>query len=133
MRTQRLVVDYTLQRRALVRDVHAGRVSTLEACDASPYLVRASRFFGEPTQTRCPICRREPVWNVHYIYGDELRTAAGQARNRTELQVLAMTYRAFDVYVVEVCRVCGWNHLVEKFTLGRDGLAPRQRQRQLVD
>jgi hypothetical protein len=33
-----------------------------------------------------------------------------------------MTYDAFDVYVVEVCRGCGWNHLVEKFTLGRSGL-----------
>ncbi len=133
VRTQRLVVDYTLRRRALLRDVHAGRVSTMEACDASPYLVRASRFFGEPTETRCPVCRREPVWNVHYIYGDELRTSAGQARGRAELPVLAMTYGAFDVYVVEVCRGCGWNYLVEKFTLGRDGLAPRERQRQLVD
>jgi hypothetical protein len=24
-----------------------------------------------------------------------------------------------QVYVVEVCRGCGWNHLVEQFLLGR--------------
>jgi len=24
--------------------------------------------------------------------------------------------------VVEVCRGCGWNHLVEQYLLGRDGL-----------
>lgn len=93
-----------------------------EVCDASPYLVRAAKFFGEATGSPCPVCRREPVWQVHYIYGDELRNAAGQARPRAELPGLAMTYDAFDVYVVEVCRGCGWNHLVEKFTLGRSGL-----------
>jgi len=123
VRTQRQVVDYTLKRRALLREVHAGRVPVLEVCDASPYLVRASKFFGESTETPCPICRREPVWQVHYIYGDELRASAGQARPKAELALLAMDYRSFDVYVVEVCRGCSWNHLVEKFTLGRDGLS----------
>ena len=34
-----------------------------------------------------------------------------------------MTYREFQVYVVEVCRGCGWNHLIEQYLLGRDGLA----------
>ena len=60
---------------------------------------------------------------MHYIYGDELKQSAGQARARTELPVLAMTFREFQVYVVEVCRVCGWNHLVEQYLLRRDGLA----------
>jgi hypothetical protein len=123
VRTQRQVVDYSLRRRALLRDVLAGRVATLEVCDASPYLVRASRYFGDRTEAPCPLCRREPLWHVHYVYGDELRGAAGQARRRTELPGLAMAYGAFDVYVVEVCHGCGWNHLVQKFTLGRDGLA----------
>jgi hypothetical protein len=122
VRTQRQVVDYTLQRRALLREVYAGRVGAMEVCDASPYLVRAAKFFGEATTSPCPVCRREPVWQVHYIYGDELRKAAGQARPRAELPALAMDYDSFDVYVVEVCRGCGWNHLVEKFTLGRAGL-----------
>jgi hypothetical protein len=61
------------------------------------------------------------VTHVHYIYGDELKQSAGQARTRAELSVLAMTLREFQVYVVEVCRACDWNHLVEQFLLGRDG------------
>lgn len=122
MRTQRQVVDYSLQKRALLREVLSGRVGTYEVCDASPYLKNAARFHGEPTEQRCPICRRENVTLVHYIYGDELRQSAGQARTRTELPVLAMTFREFQVYVVEVCRACDWNHLVEQFLLGRDGL-----------
>jgi hypothetical protein len=122
MRTQRQIVDYSLQKRAVLRDVYSGRVGTYEVCDASPYLKSAARFHGEPTDERCPICRRENLTHVHYIYGDELKQSAGQARTLAELPVLAMTLREFQVYVVEVCRSCSWNHLVEQFLLGRDGL-----------
>jgi hypothetical protein len=122
MRTQRQVVDYSLRKRAVLRDVYAGRVGMYEVCDASPYLQSAARFHGEPTDVRCPICRRENLTYVHYIYGDELKQSAGQARTRAELPVLAMTLREFQVYVVEVCRSCDWNHLVEQYLLGRDGL-----------
>lgn len=123
MRTQRQVVDYSLQKRAVLREVYAGRVGTYEVCDASPYLKNAARFHGEPTEVRCPICRRENLTHVHYIYGDELKQSAGQARTLAELPVLAMTVREFQVYVVEVCRACDWNHLVEQYLLGRDGVA----------
>jgi hypothetical protein len=123
MRTQRQVVDYSLQKRALLREVYSGRVGTYEVCDASPYLKNAARFHGEPTEQRCPICRRENLTHVHYIYGDELKQSAGQARTLAELPVLAMTLREFQVFVVEVCRSCDWNHLIEQFLLGRDGLA----------
>jgi hypothetical protein len=92
-------------------------------CDASPYLKSAARFHGDQTEDRCPICRRENLTHVNYIYGDELKTSAGQARSQAELPSLAMTLREFTVYVVEVCRGCGWNHLVEQYVLGRDGLA----------
>jgi len=59
---------------------------------------------------------------VHYIYGDELKQSAGQARKLAELPVLAMTLREFQVFVVEVCRSCSWNHLAEQYVLGRDAL-----------
>jgi hypothetical protein len=123
MRTQRQVVDYSLQKRALLRELYSGRVGTYEVCDASPYLFSAAKFHGEPTEARCPVCRRENLTHVHYIYGDELKQSAGQARTRAELPVLAMTLQEFQVFVVEVCRGCGWNHLVEQYTLGRAGLA----------
>jgi hypothetical protein len=124
MRTQRQVVDYSLQKRALLREVYSGRVGTYEVCDASPYLLSAARFHGDATDTRCPVCRRENLTHVHYIYGDELKQSAGQARSRVELPVLAMSVREIQVYVVEVCRGCAWNHLVEQFLIGRDALEP---------
>lgn len=123
MRTQRQVVDYSLRRRALLRELYAGRVGVYEVCDASPYLKSAAKFHGEPTDVRCPVCRRENLTHVNYIYGDELKQSAGQARRSAELPVLAMTFREFQVYVVEVCRGCGWNHLIEQYILGRDGVA----------
>jgi hypothetical protein len=123
VRTQRQTVDYALRRRALLREVYSGRVGTYEVCDASPYLRSAAKYHGEPTEERCPVCRREHLTNVHYIYGDELKASAGQARRAAELPVLAMTFREVQIYVVEVCRGCGWNHLIEQFMLGRDGLA----------
>ena len=125
MRTQRQVVDFSLRRRALLREFYSGRVGTYEVCDASPYLKSAAKFHGEPTEDRCPICRKENLTLVHYIYGDELKQSSGQARRLAELPVMAMTLREFHVYVVEVCRGCGWNHLVEQFLLGRDGLDER--------
>src|ERR1044071_7754108 len=122
MRTQRQVVDFSLRRRALLREVHTGRVGTYEVCDASPYLISAAKFHGEPTDERCPVCRRENLTLVHYIYGDELKQSAGQARRQSELSVLAMTFGEFNVYVVEVCRGCGGNHLKEQYLLGSDAL-----------
>ena len=122
MRTQRQVVDFSLRRRALLREVHSGRVGAYDVCDASPYLKSAAKFHGEQTEERCPVCRRENLTHVHYIYGDELKQSSGQARRLSELPVMAMTLREFQVYVVEVCRGCGWNHLAEQLLPGRDGL-----------
>jgi hypothetical protein len=116
------VVDYALQRRAVLADLYAGRATTLDVCDAHPYLLRAARYHGEPTEVSCPVCRKERLTNVHYVYGDELRAASGQAKSVSELHRMGMDHREFTVYVVEVCRSCGWNHLALSFVLGRDGL-----------
>lgn len=120
MRTQRRLVDYSLRRRALLREVYSGLVSTWEVCDASPYLKNAAKYHGERTDVRCPICRRENLTLVHYVYGDELRHSAGQARSRAELPELAARVAELQVYVVEVCRGCDWNLLVEQYLLGSE-------------
>jgi Family of unknown function (DUF5318) len=116
------VVDYALQRRSLLADLYANRITTGDVCDAHPYLMRAARYHGEPTEESCPVCRKERLTNVHYVYGDELRTVSGQAKSVDELHKMGMDHREFTVYMVEVCRSCGWNHLALSFVLGRDGL-----------
>jgi hypothetical protein len=119
------VVDYALQRRALLAEVYSGRVGTMEVCDASPYLVRAAKFHGQPTETSCPVCRKEQLTLVSWVYGDELKHAAGSARTPDELDRMDSLYGEFTVYVVEVCRTCSWNHLVQSYVLGTGGLRAR--------
>ncbi len=132
MRTQRQVVDYALQRRALLADVASGRVGTGAVCDAGPYLLRAARFHGEPTDQTCPVCRREQLTQVSWIFGDSLRHASGSARRPAELDGLAERHDEFSVYVVEVCGTCSWNHLVLSYVLGTgtsDGARSRRPDR----
>ena len=118
MRTQRQVVDYALQRRALLADVHAGRVGLTDVCDANPYLLQAARFHGEATEQACPVCRKERLTLVSWAFGDALRHAGGTARRPAELEQLAALHGDFTVHVVEVCRSCRWNHLVLSYVLG---------------
>lgn len=112
------VIDYALQRRARLSDVAHGLVSRDEACDAHPYLRLAARHYGERAPQACPVCDRSRLTLVHYVYGDALGASAGQAKSRTELARMAATVPEFDVYVVEVCPDCGWNHLVRSYVLG---------------
>ena len=113
------VVDYALQRRAVLADLASGRRSLAEACDAHPYLRLAARHYGEPASRACPVCDKSRQQHVHYVYGDALGKASGQAKTVAELTQLAGHYAEFDVYVVEVCLDCGWNHLIRSFVLGQ--------------
>ena len=126
---RRGIVDYALQRRARLADLFAGRASVHDVCDAHPYLLRAATFHGRPTDQACPVCRKEQLTEVHYVYGDQLKATAGQAKAPAELAEMAARLPEFSVYVVEVCRACSWNHLTTSFVMGRSGArAPRQRQ-----
>ena len=126
MWSRRAYVDYALQRRAtLVSLLGGGPVTTTDVCDADPYLLRAAKFHGEPTATPCPVCRREPLIHVTYIFGDELGAYSGRIRSTGELEPMAREFGEFRVYVVEVCRGCAWNHLHSSYVLG-DGV-PRTR------
>src|SRR5580658_5187959 len=56
--SRRSVVEYGLARRATLASVYGGRTTVTDVCDAHPYLLRAAKFHGEPTEDRCPICRK---------------------------------------------------------------------------
>jgi hypothetical protein len=118
MAPRRSVVDYALARRATLASVFAGHTTVADVCDAHPYLLRAAKFHGESTQTRCPICRKANLTHVTYVYGDELGHFAGRVKQGQELAEMASEYGEFRVYVVEVCQSCGWNHLASSYVLG---------------
>jgi hypothetical protein len=113
-------VDYTLAKRAVLRDLRAGNRDRTDVCDAHPELLRAGRHVGEPVGTGCPICARDHVRLVSYVYGDALRHANGRCITHAgELEKLDATCEEFTRYVVEVCIDCGWNHLLRHELHGR--------------
>ncbi len=127
VRLQRQVVDYALRRRSLLAEVYSGRTGVSEVCDANPYLLRAAKFHGKPSQVMCPICRKEQLTLVSWVFGDHLGAVSGSARTAEELVLLATRYEEFSVHVVEVCRTCSWNHLVKSYVLGAARSAPPPR------
>ncbi len=128
VRIQRQVVDYALQRRSLLAEVYSGRTGVSEVCDASPYLLRAAKFHGRGSEVMCPVCRKEELTLVSWVFGDKLGPVSGSARTPEELVRLAATEEEFSVHVVEVCRTCSWNHLVQSYVLGAVP-APKQPRR----
>jgi hypothetical protein len=128
---KRDVVDHALARRALLREVFGGGMfsttSPSDVCDASPYLVRAAEELGTTTDRPCPICRREPLREVAWVYGDALGSSSGTARTPAQLAALAQLRPDFAVYEVEVCAGCRWNHLVRSWRTGTPGTAPARR------
>jgi hypothetical protein len=128
MAPRRSVVDYALARRATLASVRSGHTTVADVCDAQPYLLRAAKYHGEPTEVSCPICRKTNVTHVTYVYGDELGQYAGRIKRGPELTEMATEYGEFRVYVVEVCQSCGWNHLATSYVLGT-GEPPAGRRR----
>lgn len=129
VRSRRSLIDYSLARRATLARLAAGLTTTTDACDAHPYLLRAAKYHGEPTAQPCPVCRRGPLTHVTYTYGEELGEYSGRVRRTRELAALEANYAEFTVYVVEVCRDCGWNHLTTSFVLGSAAPQARGRRR----
>jgi hypothetical protein len=130
MWSQRSKIDYTLAKRAALLSLFTGEATSTDVCDADPYLLRAAKFHGEPTQTRCPVCRKDNVTHVTYTFGDELGQYSGRIKSTAELEPMAREHGEFTVYVVEVCQYCAWNHLALSYVLG-DGVPrtpPRRRR-----
>lgn len=118
MWSQRQVVDCGLAKRAVVGSLRSGRMSSGAVSDVQPHLLRAARHLGEPTEHLCPVCEKENVTNVTYVYGDSLGRQAGAAKIASQLAEMSHDYDEFRVYAVEVCQGCSWNHLTASFVFG---------------
>lgn len=125
MQSQRAYVDYSLDKRATLLALFRGVV---DACDADPYLMRAAKFHGEKVNRRCPVCKKDELVEIKYVFGDQLGQYSGRIKTDDELLEMEKEYGEFRVYTVEVCRGCSWNHLCHSFLLGdgRDRKPPRK-------
>ena len=115
-RSELNVIDYTLAKRALLRNAQVGLQSVNELCDAHPELMRAAKHVGEPTRVDCPVCGKDKLVLLAYVYGDRLRADNGRVWSIDTGMRMAAADPSTRCYVVEVCRACHWNHLRETFT-----------------
>ena len=113
------LVDYTLAKRAKLTELRGGRLARTDVCDAHPELLRAARNVGERTPVPCPVCAEESLVHVTYVFGDALHQRSGRVWPRDGLADLHRSLDEVACYVVEVCTTCCWNHLAQRYLLGR--------------
>jgi hypothetical protein len=113
------LVDYTLAKRAKLTELRGGRLARTDVCDAHPELLRAARNVGERTLVPCPVCAEESLVHVTYVFGDALHQRSGRVWPRDGLADLHRSLDEVACYVVEVCTGCCWNHLAQRYLLGR--------------
>lgn len=114
-RARLATVDYTLAKRALLSEVRNGLTSWTDVCDAHPELMRAAKHVGEQSRRDCPVCRKDKLRLVTYVYGDGLRQDNGRVWPLDVGLSMAADRPGAWCYVVEVCTTCQWNHLHEAF------------------
>jgi hypothetical protein len=110
------VIDYTLAKRALIRDAQLGLQSYNDLCDIHPELVRAAKHVGEPTRVDCPVCHEDKLVLLAFVYGDHLKAENGRIWPLDAGLRMAASSPGSCCYIVEVCRRCHWNHLREALT-----------------
>jgi uncharacterized protein DUF5318 len=108
-------VDYTLAKRALLRQVRTGLLSRADICDAHPELIRAAKNVGENCRRTCPVCQQAKLRLLAYVYGDGLKRENGRVWPLDVGMSMAADRPGSWCYVVEVCTECQWNHLAEAF------------------
>ncbi len=111
-------VSYRLARERVVSDVHAGRRTRAEVCDAQPELRRVVEHGATPTVDSCPICDDADLVLATFAFGPGLPSGGRAVMTDDDARRLRRRHRVTVCYVVEVCPDCWWNHLRESFTFG---------------
>lgn len=134
MWSRREVVDYALQRRSTLEAWRrTSRSLRADVCDAEPILVRSALHHGLEVEASCPICEREPMINLNYVFGEQLGQYSGRIKSPAELEEMQNEFGEFKVCVVEVCTECGWNHMIRTYLLGDGQKRKPPRRRKTVE
>lgn len=124
-------VDHSLSRRRALSSLVLTATGASDALDPHPDLIRAARHHGEASGQKCPWCKSSALVFLRYVFSDELGPFSGRIKTPAELSQMAVEFGFLDVYLVEVCTDCRWNHLRENYVLG-DG-QPRRPLRRPAD
>jgi hypothetical protein len=111
-------IDYRLAREATLQAWRGGDLATEQVCDAQRELRRNAEFCGIDTGSPCPVCEKEDLVEVTYVFGPRLPRHGRCVTSDKEMARINARKTVSQGYVVEVCTGCGWNHLARSRSLG---------------
>ena len=82
-------IDHRLTRRAVIQNFRRGVISQDSICDAHPELMRVARNFGRTTRVKCPICVKDHLVTVTYLFGPRLPSHGKFIATRAEIEQFA--------------------------------------------
>jgi len=130
----RAVLEFALERKAVLNALQAGEPLLDDPFDAHEYLFKAADFHGEPTERSCPVCESQKLVELRYVYSKELGPYSGRIKSGREIDEMAYRFGQLKVFTVEVCTACRWNYLIRSYQVG-DGVPrrPLRRSRDWLD
>ena len=111
-------IDYRLAREATLQAWREGDLATDQVCDAQRELRRNAEFCGIDLRSPCPVCEKNDLVEVTYVFGPRLPKHGRCVTSDKEMARIDARKSASQGYVVEVCVGCGWNHLIRSRSLG---------------
>ena len=111
-------IDYRLVRQVTLNLWDKKDLDRETVCDAQPMLKRNAVECGNKTGEKCPICCENELSNVTYVFGPRLPSHGRCISTEGELSRLSQRKSQLVAYVIEVCSLCGWNHLIRSLSLG---------------
>ena len=111
-------IDYRLLRATVLQAWRDGKVGVAELCDAQLELRRNAEFCGRSIDSPCPVCEALELVEVTYVFGPRLPSHGRCVTTKKEMIRLKARKQTSQAYAVEVCKRCGWNHLLKSYLLG---------------
>ena len=112
------VIEYRVQRNALIRQVREGIKMVESLCDAHFDLIRAAKGVGRLMGELCPVCNEVELRQVVYVFGEKLSASGVCPVSKADLRRLERRELPVTCYAVEVCVGCKFNHLLRKWHAG---------------
>ncbi|WP_083880031.1 DUF5318 family protein [Corynebacterium ulceribovis] len=109
-------LDRSLLRTTVLRQWRAGEEVTPAVIPADRQLINSARDLGVPSEKPCPVCGRDSLRLVLWVYGEHLGQISGTARALVEVEQLVANFGEVTVHEVEVCTSCRWNFLLRAAT-----------------
>ena len=110
-------ISFLLERNRVLRQYERGEVTRHDICDAHPELIRAANHYSEHTNDPCPVCDKEAIRIVSYVFGPRLPSHGRCVNSSGDFDRIRRRKGTFTCYRVEVCAQCSWNHLLRSYTL----------------